>query len=105
MCVCSCSYDFGYLTKLLTCQDLPSTDKEFFELLHTYFPCIFDIKYLMEICDRKGGLNQLAEEMNVSVYLCRLFLYLSTGIECVSTGWDCLSIVSSFRTFLGLHHP
>jgi CCR4-NOT transcription complex subunit 7/8 len=26
-------YDFGYLLKILTCQPLPATDTEFFELL------------------------------------------------------------------------
>jgi CCR4-NOT transcription complex subunit 7/8 len=38
------SYDFGYLLKTLTCRELPSDENEFFDLLYTYFPSIFDIK-------------------------------------------------------------
>lgn len=59
-------YDFGYLVKLVTNQVLPTSESEFFELLHTYFPCIYDIKYLMKSCENlKGGLNQLAQDLDV----------------------------------------
>ena len=37
-------YDFGYLIKLLTDQNLPSEESEFFELLRIYFPTIYDVK-------------------------------------------------------------
>lgn len=40
-------YDFGYLIKLLTCDHLPSSQEQFFDLLHTYFPNIYDIKWLL----------------------------------------------------------
>ena len=40
-------YDFGYLIKLLTCDELPSSQDQFFDLLHTYFPNIYDIKWLL----------------------------------------------------------
>ncbi|KAL0490487.1 CCR4-NOT transcription complex subunit [Acrasis kona] len=61
------AYDFAYLIKLLTCSPLPNVESEFFDLLHHFFPCIFDIKYLMKSCDTlKGGLNHLAEELNVT---------------------------------------
>src|SRR5690606_33482242 len=34
--------------------------------LHTYFPYIYDIKYLMKSCEKlKGGLNQLAEDLEI----------------------------------------
>lgn len=60
------NYDFGYLLKILTCQPLPNTEQEFFELLNIYFPNIFDIKYLMRYCDNlHGGLNKLAEMLDV----------------------------------------
>jgi len=59
-------YDFGYLLKLLTCQPLPPTEEEFFELIKTYFSCIYDIKYLMKSCKNlKGGLNNLADDLDV----------------------------------------
>ena len=45
-------YDFGYLLKTLTCQDLPSDEGSFMELLHLFFPCIFDIKvYIIDCLD------------------------------------------------------
>lgn len=37
-------YDFGYLIKLLTDQNLPHEESEFFELLRLYFPTIYDVK-------------------------------------------------------------
>ena len=60
-------YDFGYLLKLLTNSSLPNTEAEFFNLLHCYFPCIFDIKHLMQYMNNMhGGLNKLAEHLGVS---------------------------------------
>ena len=39
----------------------------FFDLLHTFFPSIYDVKYLMASCDSlKGGLNKLAEDLDVA---------------------------------------
>ncbi|ELR15719.1 ccr4associated factor, putative [Acanthamoeba castellanii str. Neff] len=59
-------YDFGYLLKILTCKPLPAQEEEFFELLLAYFPCIYDIKYLMKSCKSlKGGLNELANDLEV----------------------------------------
>ncbi|XP_074286066.1 putative CCR4-associated factor 1 homolog 7 [Silene latifolia] len=55
-------YDFGYLVKLLTCRDIPETQEDFFELINTYFPTIYDIKHLMKFKDNlHGGLNKLGE--------------------------------------------
>eukprot|EP01087_Luapelamoeba_hula_P001374 TRINITY_DN1110_c2_g1_i1.p1 TRINITY_DN1110_c2_g1~~TRINITY_DN1110_c2_g1_i1.p1 ORF type:complete len:269 (+),score=36.44 TRINITY_DN1110_c2_g1_i1:159-965(+) len=59
-------YDFGYLLKLLTCKPLPAQEDEFFDLIRTYFPCIYDIKCLMKSCKNlKGGLNELASDLDV----------------------------------------
>lgn len=59
-------YDFGYLLKLLTNAPLPAEEKAFFELLHTFFPCIYDVKFLMSATDNlKGGLQKLAEDLEV----------------------------------------
>lgn len=37
-------YDFGYLIKLLTDNNLPQDETEFFDLLKLYFPTIYDVK-------------------------------------------------------------
>ncbi|GJQ11786.1 hypothetical protein GpartN1_g3577.t1 [Galdieria partita] len=59
-------YDFGYLLKILTCSEMPAEESEFFELLNTYFPRFYDMKYLMMASDRLyGGLNKLAEILEV----------------------------------------
>ncbi|KAG0327605.1 CCR4-NOT transcription complex subunit 7 [Dissophora globulifera] len=59
-------YDFGYLLKILTCSPLPAEENDFFDLLRTYFPCIYDIKYLMKSCKNlKGGLQELANDLHV----------------------------------------
>ncbi|KAI9143170.1 ribonuclease H-like domain-containing protein [Paraphysoderma sedebokerense] len=59
-------YDFGYLLKVLTCSPLPSDESDFFDLLKLYFPCIYDIKYLMKSSKNlKCGLQELADELQV----------------------------------------
>lgn len=59
-------YDFGYLLKLLTCTSMPADESEFFEILRIYFPCIYDIKYLMRSCKNlKGGLQDIADDLQV----------------------------------------
>lgn len=57
-------YDYGYLLKLLTTQELPSDEKNFFETLKLYFPTIYDIKYMTSLCDGHfGGLQKLADAL------------------------------------------
>ncbi|CAN8233556.1 unnamed protein product [Cochlearia groenlandica] len=59
-------YDFGYLLKLLTCQDLPEKQTGFFKLINVYFPMVYDIKHLMKFCNSlHGGLNKLAKLLDV----------------------------------------
>ncbi|CAK9174696.1 unnamed protein product [Ilex paraguariensis] len=59
-------YDFGYLLKLLTSQNLPDTQVGFFNLIRMYFPTLYDIKHLMRFCNSlHGGLNKLAELLEV----------------------------------------
>jgi len=59
-------YDFGYLLKLLTRQNLPDTQVGFFDLINLYFPRVYDIKHLMKFCNSlHGGLNKLAELLEV----------------------------------------
>ncbi|GAA5974184.1 hypothetical protein JCM21900_000913 [Sporobolomyces salmonicolor] len=60
-------YDFGYLLKIVSCSPLPPTETEFFELLRIWFPCIWDIKYLMKSCKTlKGGLQEVADDLQVA---------------------------------------
>uniref|UniRef100_A0A1D1YQB9 poly(A)-specific ribonuclease n=1 Tax=Anthurium amnicola TaxID=1678845 RepID=A0A1D1YQB9_9ARAE len=81
------AYDFGYLVKLLTCQNLPDTPDGFFELLNIYFPIVYDIKHLMKFCNSlHGGLNKLAELLEVK----------RVGI-CHQAGSDSLLTSSAFR--------
>lgn len=77
-------YDFGYLLKVLTDQNLPADESEFFELLRIYFPTIYDVKYLMKSCKNlkgkcnkcegnqlftgrccSGGLQEVAEQLDI----------------------------------------
>ncbi|CAM9694547.1 unnamed protein product [Chrysoparadoxa australica] len=59
-------YDFGYLLKVLTNQDLPVHEAQFFELLKLYFPTLYDIKYLMTTVGQfHGGLSKLGEDLQV----------------------------------------
>ena len=59
-------YDFAYLLKVVTAQNLPSEESEFFDLLKIYFPNIYDVKYLMKSCKSlKGGLQEVAELLEV----------------------------------------
>ena len=45
---------------------MPADDETFFDLIHCYFPNIYDIKYLMKSCKNlKGGLNELASNLSV----------------------------------------
>jgi hypothetical protein len=45
---------------------LPSKEDEFFALLQVFFPCIYDIKFLMDSCaNLHGGLSKIAETLNV----------------------------------------
>ncbi|WOL06433.1 hypothetical protein Cni_G15167 [Canna indica] len=80
-------YDFGYLLKLLTCQNLPDTQSGFFNLIKIYFPTVYDIKHLMKFCNSlHGGLNRLAELLDVE----------RVGI-CHQAGSDSLLTSSAFR--------
>jgi len=60
------AYDFGYLLRQLTCQQLPESETEFLDTLRVYFPNMYDIKYLMASTDNlNGGLQKVANELRV----------------------------------------
>lgn len=76
-------YDFGYLLKILTNQNLPTEEGEFFELLRIYFPTIYDVKYLMKSCKTlKGGLQELADHLKLT----RIGLQHQAGSDSHLTG-------------------
>lgn len=76
-------YDFGYLIKLLSNDALPVDQLQFFDLVATFFPKLWDIKFLLRHAQRlrvqgrlsadanrmmdtlggKSGLQDLAEEL------------------------------------------
>ena len=58
--------DFAYLLKLLIGDFLPNNTNEFLDLMKTYFPNVYDIKYLINENDSyKGGLNKIAKDLNI----------------------------------------
>lgn len=80
-------YDFGYLLKILTCQDLPDSQAGFFNLINMYFPVLYDVKHLMKFCNSlHGGLNKLAELLEVE----------RVGV-CHQAGSDSLLTACTFR--------
>jgi CCR4-NOT transcription complex subunit 7/8 len=59
-------YDFAYLLKVLTCQNLPDTEVNFLKTLKLYFPNFYDLKHIVRNFEHlRGGLNKLAEELEV----------------------------------------
>ena len=59
-------YDFGYLLKLLTFESMAGDEWQFFQMLNMYFPCVYDIKYMMKSCKNlKGGLQDVADDLKV----------------------------------------
>ena len=59
-------YDFGYLLKLLTANELPAHDEGYFELLNLYFPQVYDVKVIMKSCGNlRGGLQEVADSLEV----------------------------------------
>lgn len=65
-CSVNSGYDFGYFVKLLTGQSLPTNEETFFDTLHTWFPTIYDIKFVMRSCKvLKGGLQDVADDLGV----------------------------------------
>lgn len=71
-------YDFGYWVKLLTGVSLPTTEETFFDLLRTWFPTVYDIKFLMRTSKvLKGGLQDVADDLGVcEISLHKLYEFL-----------------------------
>ncbi|BFG34864.1 hypothetical protein CerSpe_211380 [Prunus speciosa] len=65
------AYDFGYLVKILTGQQLPSGLKdleEFLKIVRVYFGNrVYDVKHMIRFCDGLyGGLEQVAKRLEVN---------------------------------------
>ncbi|KAH8663364.1 ribonuclease H-like domain-containing protein [Tricladium varicosporioides] len=52
-------YDFGYLTKVLLCLELPDDETQFDRFMKKFFPSIYDIKYLMKFAIRQNQMGAL----------------------------------------------
>ena len=60
-------YDFGYLLKLLTKENLPEEEKKFIDTLNVYIPEYYDVKMLVKDNDFyfHGGLNRLIKNLGI----------------------------------------
>ena len=60
-------YDFAYLIRMFEGQNLPEAENQFYSLLAIYFPCFYDVKYMIRDIDtlRLGGLSKTATELSV----------------------------------------
>ncbi|KAK6353563.1 hypothetical protein TWF696_005525 [Orbilia brochopaga] len=60
------AYDFGYLVKIMLCQTLPAEENEFRKYLHTFFPSLYDVKFIAKsVKPLKGGLQDIADDMGI----------------------------------------
>ncbi|KAG8532279.1 uncharacterized protein KY384_003920 [Bacidia gigantensis] len=50
-------YDFAYLVKLMNQNELPEDETEYRRLLKIYFPCIYDIKFMIQHALRTQSVN------------------------------------------------
>lgn len=55
-------YDFGYLIKLLSADALPAHQDDFFDKVRTFFPKLWDIKFLLRHAQRLRAQNQLSPD-------------------------------------------
>lgn len=57
-------YDFGYLIKLLSDDALPKDQVDFFDKVKTFFPKLWDIKFILRYAQRRRIQNNLSQEGN-----------------------------------------
>ncbi|KAG8346438.1 putative CAF1 family ribonuclease [Trypanosoma vivax] len=77
-------YDFGYLIKVVGGKELPEKEKDFHQVFHAIFPCVYDIKYLLRSTELSHslGLDHLAESLRVR----RFGLAHQAGSDSLLTG-------------------
>lgn len=62
------------MVKILINCSLPQKEDDFLGLVKEFFPNLYDVKYLMTVCNSlKGGLQEVAEQVDVSY---KFFAYL-----------------------------
>ena len=90
-------FDFGYLVKLLIATNLPTTESQFFSLLHTFFRCVYDLKHFLSnyttLENKEGSLDTIARSFNLtrvgtahqagsdSLLTCNLFFSLTQAFR------------------------
>lgn len=65
-------YDFGYLTKIMLCRQLPDDHLGFCRLMNILFPGVYDIKFLM----RQTSRHQTANNSPLSAQAAQIFANL-----------------------------
>jgi CCR4-NOT transcription complex subunit 7/8 len=61
-------YDFGYLAKIMWARKLPSDEEEYRDIIRTFFPNIWDVKFLLrhaQSLHRRGIANTFANDVIV----------------------------------------
>ncbi|KAI9885020.1 MAG: hypothetical protein M1823_003188 [Watsoniomyces obsoletus] len=66
-------YDFGYLTKIMLCRQLPDDHEGFCRLVNILFPGVYDIKFLM----RQTSRHQAANNAPLSPQAAQIFANLA----------------------------
>jgi hypothetical protein len=87
--ICFSGYDFGYLLKLLTDQNLPQEESDFFELLRIYFPTVYDVKV--------SNLVHKNTTLFIVSLLCNLIDILS-NLYILKTCWQPKTVWRNFST-------
>lgn len=60
------SYDFAYLVKLLSNQNLPEEEIPFNDLISLYFPTFYDVRHLIKNATWiKGSLARIANDLDI----------------------------------------
>ena len=64
---------------MLTGAPLPLTEEEFFDMVKTWFPRLYDIKYMMRQIKPsiKGGLLEISQDLGVSTGVRLLVLFFA----------------------------
>jgi CCR4-NOT transcription complex subunit 7/8 len=59
-------YDFGYLLKAISNQQLPEDEHFFLDILNIYFPYYYDIRYMIKnFMWLKGSLSKISNDMDI----------------------------------------